>query len=88
MNNLVQYTYWDMCFYNPLYLYFLKYLYVIVSVITPLTHPLPLNPPLNLPIPPNLSLTLAISHFNSSKCVLQYNMNTISSLYLFFDVST
>ncbi len=69
-----------------------KYLHVITSVITfiitLLTHPLHLNPPVNLPIPPNLSLTLPVSHLNSSKSVLQYNMNTISTLYLFFDVST
>ncbi len=42
-------------------------------------------------IPPNLSLTLPVSHLNSSKSVLQYNMITISTLYLlylFFDAST
>ncbi len=49
-----------------------------------LTHPLHLNPPLNLPIPLNLSLTLPVSHLNSSKSVLQCNMNTISTLHLFF----
>ncbi len=73
---------------NTLYLYLKKYLYVVISVITciitPLTHPLHLNPPLNLPIPPNLSLTLPISHLNSSKSVMQYSMNTISTLHLFF----
>ncbi len=35
-----------------------------------------LNPPLNLPIPPNLSLTLPVSHLNSSR----------SKLYLCFEV--
>ncbi len=77
-------------------LIFKKYLHVITSVInfckyiyiiTLLTHPLHLNPPLNLPIPPNLSLTLTVSHLNNSKSVLQYNKNTISTLYLCFDVS-
>ncbi len=52
------------------------------------THYLHFNPPLNLPIPLNLSLTLPVSHLNSSKSVLQYNMNTLSKLYLFFDVIT
>ncbi len=76
-----------------MYLYLKKYLHVITSVITfiiitLLTHPLHLNPPLNLPIPPNLSLTLPVSHLNRSKSVLQYDMNTISTLHIFFDVST
>ncbi len=53
-----------------------------------LTHRLHLNAPLNLPIPPNLSLTLPEAHLNSNNSVLQYSMNTISTLYLFFDVST
>ncbi len=35
-------------------------------------------------MPPNLSLTLPVSHLNSSKSVLQNNMNTISTVYLFF----
>ncbi len=61
--------------------YFCNYIYNY-------THPLHLNPPLNLPTPPNLSLTLPVSHINNSKSVLQYSMNTISTLYLFFDVST
>ncbi len=46
-----------------------------------LTHPLHLNPPLNPSIPPNLPLTSPVSHLNSSKSVLQYIMNTISTLY-------
>jgi len=36
-----------------------------------------LHPYLNRPIPPHLSLTLPVSHLNSSKSVLQYNRNTI-----------
>ncbi len=42
-----------------------------------LTHTLDLNPPLNLPIPPNLPLTLPPSHLNSSRSVLQNNMNPV-----------
>ncbi len=60
----------------------------ITFIITLLTHPLHLNPLLNLPITPNLSLTLPVSHRNSSRSVLQYNMNTISNIVLIFDVST
>jgi len=63
-------------------------IYVISSVITQLTHPLHLNPPLNRPIPPHLSLTLPVSLLNSSKSDLLYNMSTISTLYLFLNVST
>lgn len=52
----------------------------IFVVITRLA--LPINQLLNLPIPPNQSLTLPVSSYhNTSKCVLQYNKNTISSLY-------
>ncbi len=68
--------------------YILKNISVITFIITLLTHPLHLNPPLNLPIPPNLSLTSPVSHLNSSNSVLQYSMNTMSTLYLFFYVNT
>ncbi len=51
-----------------------------------MTHPLHLNPPLNLPILPYQSLT--ISHLYNSKSVFQYNMTTITTLYLFIDAST
>ncbi len=37
--------------------------------------------PLNLPIPPNLSLTLPVSHLNSSKCfAIQYEHNKYNAL--------
>ncbi len=55
-----------------------------IHIITQIkVHRLHFNPPLNLPILPNLSLTLPVCHLNSSKSVLQYNMNTIRTLYLF-----
>ncbi len=46
------------------------------------------DPPLNLPIPPNMSLTLPVSHFNSSKkCfAIQYEHNKY--IVLIFDVSS
>jgi len=85
INNLIQWTYCvQTCFY--IVLIFKKYqhvitavlIYVITSVITQLTHPLHLNLPLNLPT--HLSQTLPISHLNSTKSDLQYNMSTISTL--------
>ncbi len=84
INNLVQCTYCvHACFYIVL-IFFVVLLHlwlisVITFIITLLTHLLHLNPPLNLPISPNLTRI----HLNSSRCVLQYNMNTISELYLF-----
>ncbi len=56
-----------------------------IYVITLLTHPLHLNPPLNLP---NLSLTPDPYPSSIAASLYQYNMNTISTLYLYFDVST
>ncbi len=69
-----------------LYLYFKKYLHTISSVINLCNYiyNYTVDPPLNLPIPPNLSLTSPVSNLNSSKSVLQYNMDTISTLYLCF----
>ncbi len=57
---------------------------VITFIITVLTHPLQLKPthttkPIHI---------LPKSHLNSSKSVLQIYMNTISTLYFFYDVST
>ncbi len=57
-------------------------------IITPLIYPLHLNPPLNQPTPSNLSLIFPISHLNNSRSVLQYTKNTISTLHLFFNVTT
>ncbi len=43
-------------------------------------------------LPPNLSLTLTVLHINSSKSVLQFNMNTLRTsyhfIYLLFEIST
>ncbi len=73
-----------------LHLYCQKYLHVVISVINfcNYIYNYTVDPSLNLPIPPNLSLNLPVSHINSSKGVLQYNMTTISTLYLFYDAST
>ncbi len=54
--------------------YICNYIYSYI-----VTHLLHLNPPLNLPIPPNLSLTLPVSHLNSSKSVLQYNIDLLNN---------
>ncbi len=75
-----------------LYLYFFKYLLVNTTVTNfcnyiynyTVAHPLHLNPALNLPIPQNLSLNLPRSHLNTSKSVLQYNMNTNKYIVLIF----
>ncbi len=67
-----------------------KYLYLVTSVINfcNYIYNYTVAHPLHLPTPPNLFPTLTVSHLNSSKNVLQYNMTTISTFYLFFDVST
>ncbi len=88
LNDLVQCTYCvHVCFYivliclkipacNYICNEFCSYIYNYT-----VDHHLHLNPLLNLPIPPNLSLTLPVSHLDSSK------IWTRSTLYLFFDVS-
>ncbi len=77
------------CFYIVLILK-KKYLYLFTSVINfcNYIYNYTVAYPLHLPTPPNLFPTLTVSHLNSSKNVLQYNMTTISTFYLFFDVST
>ncbi len=82
MYYLIQCTCVYACFYIVLLFKetYMWLIYVMTFIATLLTHSIHLKPTHTTKPVPNLP----VSRLNTSQSVLQYNMNTISPLYLFF----